>query len=416
MKKHAKDAFRLTQAPLPGWPEPMEKAAMCGLLGEIVRTIAPHTEADPAGLLLQTLDAFGNAVGRRPHFKVEADYHAANLFVALVGRSARGRKGTSWGYVVKIFCQVDKSWVRERVQPGLSTGEGLIQAIADNNLELQTQDRRLLVFEDEFSSVLRVMARWGNTLSTTLRHAWDGRTLQVMTKESPLRASNAHISIVAQTTQHDLNRYLSQTDLLNGFANRFLWACVQRSQLLPRGGGIPEKEVSSLARQIKKSLQFAKNRNDIGLSKNASYIWERTYSQLTADVPGLVGAATSRAEAQVRRLALIYALMNESTKVRSEHLRAALAVWRFCNDSAHFIFGDRSVTTLDDKLLAILRYSGNGLTRSEISDALGHHTPSQSISRALQALEIRGLVRSKRLKTKGRSAANWVANSDAGRE
>lgn len=39
------------------WPEPLDEEAYYGLAGEIVKTIAPHTEADPAGLLLQLLTA-----------------------------------------------------------------------------------------------------------------------------------------------------------------------------------------------------------------------------------------------------------------------------------------------------------------------------------------------------------------------
>jgi hypothetical protein len=76
---------------------------MQGLMGEIVGTISPHTEADPASLVAQELSAFGNGIGRHAYFEVEADRHAANLFVALVGMSARGRKGTSWGYVQRMY-------------------------------------------------------------------------------------------------------------------------------------------------------------------------------------------------------------------------------------------------------------------------------------------------------------------------
>ena len=32
----------------------LHKAAMCGLLGDIVRKIEPHTESDPAALAIQT--------------------------------------------------------------------------------------------------------------------------------------------------------------------------------------------------------------------------------------------------------------------------------------------------------------------------------------------------------------------------
>jgi hypothetical protein len=236
----------------------MGKDAMRGLIGQIIRTIAPHTEADSAALVLQFLAAFGNVIGRRPHFQVEADYHAPNLFVALVGKSARGRKGTSWGHILEIFRRVDADWARKRVHPGLSTGEGLIETIADED-SARERDKRILVFEDEFSAVLRVMSRYGNTLSTTLRSAWDGRTLQVMTRQAPLRSTGAHISIIAQTTQHDLERYMGLTDVFNGFANRFLWGCVQRSKLLPTGGGLSEEELTAIVRQVRKRVKFARS-------------------------------------------------------------------------------------------------------------------------------------------------------------
>jgi hypothetical protein len=45
----------------PAWPV-MHEAAYYGLAGEVVDTIAPHSEADPVAILLQFLVAFGNAV------------------------------------------------------------------------------------------------------------------------------------------------------------------------------------------------------------------------------------------------------------------------------------------------------------------------------------------------------------------
>ncbi len=44
------------------WPS-LAAPALYGLPGAVVRTIAPHTEADPAAILLQFLAAFGNLVG-----------------------------------------------------------------------------------------------------------------------------------------------------------------------------------------------------------------------------------------------------------------------------------------------------------------------------------------------------------------
>jgi hypothetical protein len=55
------------------WPDPPAAEAFYGLAGRIVRAIEPASEADPAALLVQTLVAFGNVIGRGAYFEVEAD-------------------------------------------------------------------------------------------------------------------------------------------------------------------------------------------------------------------------------------------------------------------------------------------------------------------------------------------------------
>ena len=93
------DTNHYTTSSLPtpaGWPE-LDDAALHGLAGDFVRLISPHSESALVALHLQFLVAFGNVIGRGPHFKVEADYHACNLFTALVGQTAKGRKGCRRG-------------------------------------------------------------------------------------------------------------------------------------------------------------------------------------------------------------------------------------------------------------------------------------------------------------------------------
>src|SRR5262245_19836960 len=62
------------------WPV-MHEAAYYGLAGEVVRSIEPHSEADPVAILLQFLAPFGNAVGLSPYYQVEGDKHRPQLFV-----------------------------------------------------------------------------------------------------------------------------------------------------------------------------------------------------------------------------------------------------------------------------------------------------------------------------------------------
>jgi hypothetical protein len=58
---------------------------------------------------------------------------------------------------------------------------------------------------------------------TGLRQAWDGPTLQVMTKLSPTKAAGAHVSLIAHVTRGELRRELTRIDAGSGFGNRFLW-------------------------------------------------------------------------------------------------------------------------------------------------------------------------------------------------
>jgi len=117
------------------WPEPPSEKAYYGLAGEIAHAIEPHTEADKAAILIQFLVAFGNVVARHAYYQVEAVQHHTNLFAVLVGDSSKARKGTSWGHVERIFGELDSVWKNDRLTTGLSSGEGLIWAVRDEDEE-----------------------------------------------------------------------------------------------------------------------------------------------------------------------------------------------------------------------------------------------------------------------------------------
>ena len=131
-----------TTPPPREWPAPPHEAAFYGLAGEIVRTIDPHTEADPVAVLVQSVVYFGNVIGRSAHFQVVADKHDGNEFAVLMGRSSKARKGTSHGQVHGMYSTVEDttpaSWATDRIQSGLSSGEGVIWAVRD---EIQKQEK-----------------------------------------------------------------------------------------------------------------------------------------------------------------------------------------------------------------------------------------------------------------------------------
>src|SRR5262249_502094 len=194
--------------------------------------------------------------------------------------------------------------------------------IRKNNVELIVDpgvaDKRLLVTEAEFAGALSVMERHGNTLSTNIRNAWDGLVLQTMTKNSPLKATGAHVSIVGHITKDELRSRLTRTDIANGFANRFLFCLVKRSKLLPHGGDVDKAAMAKLGDRFTTAAKFATRVGRIKMTNEAASAWEKAYAELSAERVGLLGAVTARAEAQVIRLALIFALLDSNDAIGTE--------------------------------------------------------------------------------------------------
>lgn len=412
----------------PPWPK-LQPAALHGLAGDIIRAIEPHTEADHVGLLVQFLCVGGNMFGRLPHYAVEGDQHHTNLFTVMVGKSGQGRKGVGGGRVLQLARAADPEWVKNSIHKGLSSGEGLIWAVRDPVekpepvkekgkvvryekvvVDSGVSDKRAQVFESEFAQALRVMRREGNTLSPVIRETWDTGDLRTMTKNNPARATGAHISIIGHITQTELGRCLAETELFNGFANRILWVKVQRSRWLPDGGG--NLNISPLSQRLSGALQFARNVGKMTRSPAAAHMWRTVYPQLTRERPGLFGAVTSRAEAQVLRLSMIYALLDSVPTIDVPHLEAALALWAYCEQSARLIFGGDSAETddpLEGRILSLIRAASGGMTRTDIHGALSGHIPAQSLVNAMAGLRDKNLIYCTQESTGGRPAERWFA-------
>ena len=399
----------------------MAPEAYYGLAGRIVAAIEPHSEADPAAILGHVLVATGNMIGRGPHALVEKTQHTCGEFIVAVGDSAKGRKGQAWSTARDLLAQVDEVWTKTRIRSGLSSGEGVIFNVRDERWGLNKKgervledegesDKRLLVIEPELATVLRRMQGETNSLSAVLREAWETGSLSTLTKNSPLRATGAHISVIAHTTREELVTSLTETDRANGFANRFLYLLVRRSKCLPEPAAIPDTALALLAAELR---QVAEQRQHRVLVRDpeARALWAEVYPKLSEGEPGLLGAVLARAEAHVLRLSVLYAVLDCSPVIRKAHLLAALALWDYADASARRIFGDALGVTTADVILAALRARGP-MTREELTHLFHRNKTAVEIDAALRLLlEHRKVKCSSRPPEggKGRPATIWEA-------
>jgi hypothetical protein len=142
---------------------------------------------------------------------------------------------------------------------------------------------------------------------------------------------------------------------------------------------------------------------------SARGLWAEVYPELSEGQPGLLGAITSRAEAQVLRLSCLYALLDNSAIVRIEHLQAALACWKYAEDSARYIFGDSSSgDPVVDAIARALRVSDSGLTRTDIRDLFGRNQSAARIDVALNVLLEQNKVTMQKQDSGGRPTELWM--------
>ena len=417
----------LAAASAPDLTPAIAPEAFHGIAGRVVSAIDPITEADPVATLVTFLVSVGNMLGADVHAMAGEDPHPPRLYAALVGQSSKGRKGMSWRAVRRILSGVDPAWSGSRIMSGLSSGEGVIYHVRDAREEQQplkqhgrtigyetvvadpgVDDKRLCIEEPELAAVLRRMDRESNSLSAILRQAWDDGTLRTLTKNTPLRATRAHISVVAHITGPELVRNLGATERVNGFGNRFLFFHVRRSKELPDPGRLPDDVLAQLVADLRDVATWAHalGVHTIRRDTAAAEAWDAIYSRLSAERPGLLGSLTARAEAHVLRLSVLYAMLDRSAVIRPEHLAAAVAVWAHAEASARHIFGEGTGDPIADQIAQRLTVAAE-MTRTQIRDIFSRNLSEDRLEAALRVLQAAGVATVEKRQTRGRPAETW---------
>jgi hypothetical protein len=244
----------------------------------------------------------------------------------------------------------------------MSSGEGLPWPIRDEIYKMEkgeevladpgAGDKRLFVDEREFSQALDVMHRHGNTISRVVRDLWDCREhVGHLTKHDQVKVSNPYVTICGQITIKEIKEKMSTTAIANGYANRLLFVLVRRARMLPFGGEeLEESKIVEMQQALRDGVQFAQGLQRVEFDAKVKAAWQDIYGALSSEGETLLDEVAARAEAQVIRLALIYAVINRSSVIETEHLEAAVAVWNYCKASAGYIFGKATGTALADDL------------------------------------------------------------------
>ncbi len=396
-------------------PRPSE-AMLYGLAGDVGKTAAATTEANPYAACMGFMSFLSGMAGRDIYLHVGNTRHHPRLFTLHVGRSSRGRKGDALSLVHRIRHAIDKresehgtiggSLLGQVHTGGLSSREGLVMFIHNGFKQGKDEvpaieDKRLWVVESEFANILQQSKRDGNTLSPALRDAWDGVSIKPATKSLPLWTTDPHIAIAAAITPTELVDLMKARELSNGFANRFIIFWAERERLIPFPRATSEADLLGLVERTEEVLRFmkgdypaSKDNRAMTMNHEARTAYERLYRGLNATTgsPRLDGILERRAP-MLLRMAMLFAMTDLTLTIEPRHIDAAQAWVMYWVDSVRYVFGEAadeaSIAERQesaDKLLAYLTQKGEA-TRTEITvECFNKHAPPGGLNAVIAEL------------------------------
>jgi len=112
---------------------------------------------------------------------------------------------------------------------------------------------------------------------------------------------------------------------------------------------------------------------------------------------------------------MIYAALDCSLEIKTEHLSAAIAFWQYCQRSASWALGQQTGSKIADRILWALRHESCGMTRTDIREEVFNRNCTNTVlDIAFEALLNAKLAYVKHEPMPGkRTMQRWFATNDA---
>ena len=395
-----------------GHPPVADPALYCGLLGEIVQTVdaGDHTEADPVGVFATLLAGAGVLLGPGPHIPIAATRHPLLVWPLLFGATATGRKGETYS-AAALFLRACRDFDPISVS-GLSSGEGLIERIRDPVDEDDpggTEDKRLLVVESEFATMLNRAKRDGSTLAATLRQAWDGRGLYVLNRRA-LVASGSHVAVIGHVTPREFRARSADADMAGGTYNRFLGIYVDRARRLPLPEPIHPDVLDEFGGRLSDAIEKGRTIGPVALGARARRSWgDDFYDEFsgTDDADRRYTEFVRRAAPYCLRIAALHAVIDGRNEVCRTDLGAAAALVRYSIDTARYVLDRVAADPRQDRIRRAIAAAPDGLTRTEVSAIFSRNLPKATLDELLDGLVADGQFERCTTPTGGRPSVSF---------
>jgi len=367
-RRLGEDALGLLSAPTAGaFPAPPAAAAFDGLLGDCVRDLASGTDASEVGLLGSLIAFCGALIPGAAYFH---RLQTSSPFVALVGESSIGRKGTAMVRAADAMSDaVGADHVNRVILDGLNSGEGLVAALDYKRTHFPYEPTVGLVFEEEYATLLASRGREGSTLDPKMRTAFDGSPISNRRSGETKTVNPPYwLPALIAITPTELRLRLEAGALQSGSANRWLYLpVVKRDGTADNSAPAFEDGRRAAILEARKAALNAKT--PISIDPAVTRQLSEYSDWLPTVAIGVGRDLTRRLGIIAFRVALVHALVERSTVVAPGHLTRAIALTEYARAGIAWVFGE-TVGNRDADLLFRYLLDRGRLTKHDITQEI----------------------------------------------
>lgn len=389
------------QLAMASFPDPPKEQAFQGLLGQVTDTIAGYTDASRVGLLASLIAMSGGILGVRGIYHTE---QPSAVMAGLVGVTSEARKSTTIELAWTTLQSMGASYALRF--DGLNSGEALVARL----MKMQsTGAAHGVLVEDEFSRLLVSSRREGSTLDAMLRTAFDGRALNVFTRNTSADLSVVPpyaISAVSAITPKELRKLITPTMLVNGSVNRWAWIPVIRRDQPSLGDRLP-KLPQDLERALLDAMDHATRLSGPIPTEALAAGRLNDYGAWLSGIDGLAGDMGRRLNVIAFRTALVHAAVDRAGSVQVEHVERAIALTEYARAGLGWVFGQLTGSKEADLLARAVAAAGElGITLTDVTRKLIRNPVARQ--EAIDAVMDLGLIRVERVPGSGRPTQRLV--------
>ena len=381
-----------------------------GLLGDMVRDIgAPGTDASPIGILGSLLAFCGALVPGAAYFH---RHQTTSPYIALVGESTVARKGTAMNRARDAMTEaIDVMYVSRVIFDGINSGEGLVSALHYKRKEYKHEPTVVLVFEEEFASLLASRGREGSTLDPKMRQAFDGGVISNRRARDTVSVEPPYwLPALIGITPSELRERIGDGALQSGSANRWLYLPVRKLDLDPLND--QPMFTPTVREEIIAARRWAIDRPRVLAVDPVVTTTLTRYSDFLAEhSTGVARDLTRRLPVIAFRIALIHAMVERADEVTPGHLARAGALVEYARRGVPWVFGSTIGNKDARNLLRVLRLYQR-LTKKQITQhVIRDQTRQQD---AIDELIRLGLAEIATIETGGRPRTELALGPESG--